>query len=144
MNTYWLPCLSLLCSMDLVPCYQPPKHLPACPKSEMSMISIGASQASRSSVKVKEINSCTGEYMLCGAVILWIEAQVRFSSLNQYLHHLLPQPINSFTLHALALFILSLNAEDISEFKSAVVLSPDAFTLADCLSHLLCTACFGA
>lgn len=49
--------------MDWVPYYPPPKHPPACLKPEMNMISIGASRASRSSVKVKEISSCTGEYV---------------------------------------------------------------------------------
>ncbi|KAK2851258.1 hypothetical protein Q5P01_007534 [Channa striata] len=39
--------------------YLPPKHPQACPNPEMNMISTGASQASRSSVKVKEINCCT-------------------------------------------------------------------------------------
>lgn len=53
------------CSMDWVLCYQLPRHQLAYPKQGMSMIFIGASQASRSSVKVKEISFCSGEYMVC-------------------------------------------------------------------------------
>lgn len=53
--------VSLLFSMDWGLYYQPPKPQPACLKLEMSSISTAASQASRISVKAKEINSCIGE-----------------------------------------------------------------------------------
>lgn len=48
--------------MDLVWCYQPPKHLQVYLSLEMNLISIEASQASRSFVKVKEIRFCSGKF----------------------------------------------------------------------------------
>lgn len=56
-------CLFFFCiSMDLVLFCQRRRRLLLCLKQEMNMIFIGASQDSRTSVKVKEINCCFGEW----------------------------------------------------------------------------------
>lgn len=57
-------CFCFFCciSMDWVPFCQPQRRLLLCLKQEMNMIFIGASQDSRTSVKVKEINCYSGEW----------------------------------------------------------------------------------
>lgn len=56
--------MSPLGSMGWVQCCWPPKHLAACLKLAMNLISIAASPVSRNSVKFKGISSCSGEFTI--------------------------------------------------------------------------------
>lgn len=81
--------VTFLYSMGWVLYCQLPKHLLVYLKLETNMTSIAASQASRSSVKVKEIRFCTGKYTV-RCCTYWIKARPSFRASPLHLSSISP------------------------------------------------------